>query len=118
MTTPDITGDNRNSDGTFKQGFSGNPNGRPKGVLSLRDEIRKHLEDNPQDVKEVVQYFVKNNRELMWQMLEGRPKQVSDVTLSEENQSLPNEEEMELARQILERRKNKVHMTSNTALNA
>lgn len=59
--------------------IKGNPGGgRPKGSISIKDKIRQYLEDNPQNVDEIVQYFVKNNRELMWQMLEGRPQQ--DVT--------------------------------------
>ena len=34
---PDKTGENRNSDGTFKKGVSGNLNGRPKGSQSIPD---------------------------------------------------------------------------------
>ena len=38
---PDNTGNNRNEDGTFKAGVSGNPNGRPKGSTSIADILRK-----------------------------------------------------------------------------
>ena len=38
---PDITGINRNSDGTFANGVSGNPKGRPKGSSSIRDILRR-----------------------------------------------------------------------------
>ncbi len=55
-----------------------NPKGRPKGSISIKDQVRKFLENNPNEVEEIVKHFVKNNRELMWQMLEGRPQQ--DVT--------------------------------------
>ncbi len=77
---PETTGGSRNPDGTFKKGVSGNPEGRPKGSLSIKDLVRQHLEDNPEDLKEFVAHFVKENRQLAWQMLEGRPFQASDIT--------------------------------------
>jgi hypothetical protein len=40
--------------------------------------VRQFLETNPEKVEEIVAHFVDKNRELMWQMLEGRPQQ--DVT--------------------------------------
>ena len=57
----------------WKEGESGNPNGRPKGSISIKDLVRKHLEGNPDDLIEFVKHFIENNRELAWQMLEGRP---------------------------------------------
>jgi HEAT repeat protein len=36
---------NRNADGTFKAGSSGNPGGRPKVVGEVRDLAREHTED-------------------------------------------------------------------------
>jgi len=75
---PESTGEIRNPDGTFKKGVSGNPAGRPAGSVSIKDKIRQHLENNPEVVEDIVAHFVKDNRELMWQMLEGRPAQ--DVT--------------------------------------
>jgi len=38
---PDDTGDNRNADGTFKSGVSGNPEGRPPNRQSIPDLLRK-----------------------------------------------------------------------------
>ena len=38
---PDVTGNNRKANGQFKPGVSGNPNGRPKGVQSIPDILRK-----------------------------------------------------------------------------
>lgn len=43
----DETGENRNSDGTFKPGVSGNPAGRPPGTYSIVGELRRKLEEVP-----------------------------------------------------------------------
>ena len=63
----------------FKKGQAPGP-GRPKGSVSIKDLVRRHLENNPEDLEEFVQHFIKKNRELAWQMLEGKPQQdiVSD----------------------------------------
>lgn len=66
----------------FKSGeeWTGNANGRPKGSISLKDKVRNFLEEHPEEVEEIVKHFVKSNRELMWQMLEGRPASSTDIT--------------------------------------
>ena len=74
---PNRSGDNRRLDGTFGPGNLANPNGRQKGV-SIKDRVRKWLEEHPDDMQAFVSHFVKENRELSWQMLEGRPQQ--DIT--------------------------------------
>lgn len=70
----------RNEKGQFVEGHPGGP-GRPKGSISIKDLVRKHLEDNPEDLREFVRHFIKKNRELAWQMIEGRPHQSSDMEL-------------------------------------
>ena len=75
---------NRNPDGTFKPGVSGNPTGRPKGK-TIREKIREYLEKHPDQLDSIVEYFVKENKELLWQMLEGRPPQKMDVGVDREN---------------------------------
>lgn len=41
LQVPEQTGNNRKANGQFKPGISGNPNGRPKGVQSIPDILRK-----------------------------------------------------------------------------
>jgi hypothetical protein len=86
---PDNSGEKqeRNPDGTFPPGVSGNPAGRPKGSVSIRDQIRKKLEENPDLLMEIVDYFIKNNRELMWQMLEGKPKMQMEMDVPKDTLS-------------------------------
>ncbi len=63
--------------GYFLEGTAPGP-GRPKGSKSIKDAVRKWLENNPKDFEEFIGHFIKKNRELAWQMLEGRPPQ--DIT--------------------------------------
>jgi hypothetical protein len=99
---PDNAGSNRNEDGTFKKGMTGNPNGRPK-TISIKDAIRKRLEAHPEEVEEIVKHFVEKNRELMWTMLEGSPKQTSEVKSSIVKLTVTGEDLL-LAQQLRERR--------------
>lgn len=69
----------RNPDGTFPKGVSGNPHGRPKGK-TIKELVREYLQDHPEDMAKFVEHFVKKNRELGWQMLEGSPPKSVDLT--------------------------------------
>lgn len=73
----------RDEKGRLVKGTPPGP-GRPKGSVSIKDKVRQYLESHPEEVEAIVAHFVKNNRELMWQMLEGRPSQQTDVTTAGE----------------------------------
>lgn len=51
-----------------------NPAGRPKGK-TIKERVREYLEEHPGEMSAFVKHFVKTNRDLAWQMLEGRPSQ-------------------------------------------
>ena len=67
----------RNLDGTFKEGFSGNPSGRPKG--SLKDYVKNKLSEMALEEKE--DFLKKINPEFVWRMGEGNPEQKSESNL-------------------------------------
>jgi len=70
----------RDEHGRLLPGNTANPDGRPKGK-TIKERVREWLEEHPNDMESFVQHFVKKNRDLAWQMLEGRPKQDHDVDL-------------------------------------
>ena len=62
---------NRNPDGTFKDGISGNPGGRPKN--SLKSYVANKLAEMSDEEKEK---FLKTiTTDLQWRMGEGNPAQ-------------------------------------------
>ena len=75
----------RDKKGRILPGNSGNPKGRPKGK-TIKERVLEWLEKHPDDMRSFVKHFVKDNRELTWQMLEGRPPQ--DMNLGS-NADLP-----------------------------
>lgn len=83
---PIKTVENRREDGTFGPGNNANPAGRPKGK-TIKELVREYLETHDEDMKAFVNHFVKKNRELAWQMLEGKPQQ--DVTSGGEKLPTP-----------------------------
>ena len=74
-----------NEDTQFKKGWKGGP-GRPKGSISIKDEIRKKLLQNPERFEELVEFYMKEEapvfRKLLWEMLEGKPKESVDMEVT------------------------------------
>jgi len=79
---PDNTGENRNPDGTFKKGFTGNPNGRPVGSISVIDKLRQIYQENPDKFESFVMRYAENeaNDKHQVEMLDGKPMQATDIT--------------------------------------
>lgn len=67
---PENQENNRNPDGTFKEGISGNPNGRPKGP-TLKEWVREKLMGMTPEEREI---FLKDiPKDIQWKMAEGNP---------------------------------------------
>ena len=48
----------RDDKGRFKPGHSGNPDGRPKNEVSITAIIKAHLEEHPEDIKNIVEMLI------------------------------------------------------------
>lgn len=77
LVNQEINKPQRDKLGRLLPGNTANPEGRPKGK-TIKERVRDWLEEHPEDMEDYVQHFIKKNRELSWQMLEGKPQQ--DVT--------------------------------------
>lgn len=77
----EITG--QKLDTKFKSGdeWKGNPNGRPKGSISIVAKIKQKFEENPEYFDEWVDELLKdkNNRQAVMKQIDGMPKQSVDL---------------------------------------
>jgi len=89
--TPDKTGENRDNMGRFRPGMSGNPTGRPAGVISITAEIKKKLLEVPDGqqksylellVHRIIKQAVVDGNEQMikqiWFSIDGTPRQQAE----------------------------------------
>jgi hypothetical protein len=61
----------------FKPGQSGNPGGRPKGTISLKEYAKKYLQELDEDGKR--EFMEGLDKDVIWKMAEGNPKQDTEV---------------------------------------
>lgn len=62
----------------YKKGQSGNPNGRPKGSISLKQYAKKMLEQMTPEERE--EYLEGLPKQFIWEMAEGKAESKADVT--------------------------------------
>jgi hypothetical protein len=64
-------------DTRFKPGVSGNPKGRPEGVVSVVQKLRKRFRENPAEFEDFLDKYIKNpnNQKHIAEMLDGKPAQ-------------------------------------------
>lgn len=92
-TKPALTGKNRNKEGKFIPGVSGNPNGRPKGSVSVVEALKRKLEEYPEGntktyLELLVNRYMKNaiqdgDTQLIRDLInrvDGMPTQRNEVT--------------------------------------
>lgn len=77
VVRPDKTGENRNEDGTFVKGISGNPAGRPIGTVSIVTKIKQKFLENPEYFEEWVSKLMEDPKErrAIMEQIDGKPKQ-------------------------------------------
>lgn len=92
---------NRNSDGTFKEGHSGNLNGRPRGTYSIMTIIRKKMEEIPlgqtkpwkEQMADIImdEAIIKRNDKMLkmiTEYMDGMPDEFIDITTGGDKLSL------------------------------
>ena len=63
--SPVKQGENRDmakSRTSFKPGQSGNPNGRPRTEVSITSQIKKYLEEHPDDIKDIIIKLIEKSK--------------------------------------------------------
>lgn len=64
----------------FQPGISGNPNGRAKGSVSLKEFAKRHLQE--MDEEEKLEFMRGINKDKIWEMAEGKAKQDVEANIT------------------------------------
>ncbi len=64
--------------GYLKKGQSGNPGGRPKGSISLKEYAKRYLHELDEEGKKA--FMDGLPKDVIWKMAEGNPQTNSDIT--------------------------------------
>ncbi len=62
----------------YKKGQSGNPNGRPKGSISMKTYIKNKLATMTDEEREI--FLEGIDKKVLWEMGEGKAEARTDVT--------------------------------------
>lgn len=81
---PDLTGEkqaDRDGNGRFMEGVSGNPHGRPRGSLSITTTIKRYYESHTEEFEALCKELRedKNMRKLLWSYIDGKPRESFEV---------------------------------------
>lgn len=63
----------------FKPGQSGNPGGRPKGTISLKEYAKKYLRELPEEEK--LKFLEGLDKVDIWKLAEGNPETKQETTV-------------------------------------
>lgn len=62
----------------FQPGQSGNPSGRPKGAVSLKEYAKKMLHELDEEGR--MEFMKGLDKKVIWEMAEGKPEGKTDIT--------------------------------------